>query len=820
MTIRTESIVGGVSEHNSGSDPQRVALERQVLFQVIDALNSAASLGEFLAQVHVSLQKILSAKNCCLALYDQQSGMFDFPFYVDQFDAPPLPASFGRSCAAHVFRSGRPMLVTSELFEQLAAAGEVEQIGTPARSWLGVPLRTRSEALGVLLVQDYENENAYGQSDLTLLDSIGGLIARAIEYDKGAAALQKQQTDYEVIFHSAPLMIMYKDTNNRVLWANRAAAHAFGKTVKEIEGCSVYDLCPSEAVPYHQDDLEVIRTGLPKLGIVEPLRLATGDVRILSTDRIPYRNHEGEIIGVVLFASDVTEKQRAQDAMRRSEVNYRSVVQGAPYGICRVGQDGHLFNVNPALVNMLGYSSEKELLAANLDREIFREAGARGKLLREGEEILDNAEVAWIRKDGTAIQVQLSGWPVRDPEWPSTCYELIAENVTEQRALEQQFRQAQKMEAVGRLAGGIAHDFNNLLMVIKGHSELLHDREQTDDPRSRANLEQIQKAADRATRLTRQLLAFSRMQMLQPKIIDLNEVVADMGKMLPRLIGENIDLRMELKPGLERVKADPGQIEQVIMNLVVNARDAMPQGGKIVIETGNAVFGEAFARLHPGLPAGRYAMLAVTDTGTGMDAETQAHIFEPFFTTKEIGKGTGLGLATVYGVVKQSGGHISVDSQPGKGAAFKIYLPSVLEAAEPSSSDSQLQHAVPAGSGTVLIAEDEKEVRALAREFLSLSGYTVLEACDGVEAMEIAASNADPIDLLITDVIMPRMGGRELAARITALSPATKILYISGYAEYAPYQEESSDTSSWLSKPFTRMALARIVDQLLRAPKS
>jgi two-component system, cell cycle sensor histidine kinase and response regulator CckA len=819
MTTRTASTGAGATEHNSDCDPQRVTIERQVFFEVINALNAAPNLDELFAQVHLSLQKVLSAANCYVALYNQQSGMFHFPFYVDQFDAPPLPSTFGRSCAAYVFRSGRPMHVTPEVFERLAAAGEVESIGTGSRAWLGVPLRTPLGALGVLVVQDYENENAYSEPDLTLLSSIGGSIARAIEYKQAEEALRKQQTEYEVIFHSAPLMIMYKDADNRVLWANRAAAHAFGKTVKEIEGCSIYDLCPSEAVIYHQDDLEVIRTGQPKLGVVEPLRLASGDVRLLSTDKIPYRNQEGEIIGVVLFATDVTEKQRAEDAMRRSEVNYRSVVQGAPYGICRVGEDGHLFNVNPALVSMLGYPSEKELLSANLDRDIFREPGARAALLREGEEVLDGAEVAWIRKDGSAIQVRLSGWPVRDPEWPSTCYELIAENVTEQRALEQQFRQVQKMEAVGRLAGGIAHDFNNLLTVIKGHTELLHDRAQTDEPRSRANLEQIQKAADRAAGLTRQLLAFSRMQMLQPKVIDLNEVVADMGKMLPRLIGENIDLRMDLKPALERVKADPGQIEQVIMNLVVNARDAMPQGGKIVIETGNAVLDEAFARLHPGLPAGRYAMLAVTDTGTGMDAETQAHIFEPFFTTKEVGKGTGLGLATVYGVVKQSGGHISVDSQPGKGTSFRIYLPPVPQSSQPSSSIPEQQDAVPAGSGTVLIAEDEREVRELAREFLSLSGYTVLEASDGVEALEIAERTAGAIDLLITDVVMPRMGGRELVARMTALRPATKILYISGYAEYAPYHEESGETSSWLSKPFTRMALARIVDQLLRAAK-
>ena len=413
----------------------------------------------------------------------------------------------------------------------------------------------------------------------------------------------------------------------------------------------------------------------------------------------------------------------------------------------------------------------------------------------------------------------MSGWPVRDPDWPSTCYELIAENVTEHRALEQQVRQGQKMEAVGRLAGGIAHDFNNLLMVIKGHAELLLDHPPDDDQRLRGKVEQIEKAADRAAGLTRQLLAFSRMQVLQPKVIDLNEVVADIGKMLPRLIGEDIELTMELKPRLERIKADPGQIEQVIMNLAVNARDAMPHGGRVRIETGNVTLDELFARRHPGLVAGRYVLLAVSDNGSGMDAETQAHIFEPFFTTKEVGKGTGLGLATVYGVVKQSGGYIAVQSTLGKGTTFRIYLPPVDQISEPSVLTT-VQDTVPAGSGTVLIAEDERAVRELAREFLSLSGYSVLEARDGAEALEIAQRHPGTIDLLITDVVMPRMGGHELGARMAELRPETKILYMSGYAEYATHPVQIQDGSAWLTKPFTRTALARLVDRVLQGAKS
>ena len=314
---------------------------------MLNALNVAPNLDELLVQVHASLKKVVSADNCYVALHDVHSGTFHFPFYVDQFDTPPSPREAGRSCAAYVFRSGRPLLITREVFERLAAAGEIERIGTPSRAWLGVPLHTSSGTIGILVVQHYENENAYTEPDLNLLSSIGGSVALAIEYKRAEQTLRQQQQENEIIFHSAPLMIMYKDAENRILRANRTAAQAMGLTVKDIEGRSVYDLCPSEAVRYHQDDLEVIRTGQPKLGIVEPFRFSSGEIRIVSADKIPYRDQEGKIIGVVAFATDITEKQQTEDALRRSEVNYRSVVQGAPYGICRASGDGRLFNVNP-----------------------------------------------------------------------------------------------------------------------------------------------------------------------------------------------------------------------------------------------------------------------------------------------------------------------------------------------------------------------------------------------------------------------------------------------------------------------------------------
>jgi PAS domain S-box-containing protein len=521
-----------------------------------------------------------------------------------------------------------------------------------------------------------------------------------------------------------------------------------------------------------------------------------------------------EIVGAVVTFRDVTREHHARRVLQDSESRYRLLVENASYAIFRTSSDGRFLDANPALAKMLGYSTKDELLSLNIRESIYVYPEERDPLVKETITTgrVEGREVEWQRKDGTHLTVLLSARMVSDAG--SYYFEGIAENITERRVLETQLRQAQKMEAVGRLAGGVAHDFNNLLMVIKGHSELLLERTALDHPDFR-KVDQIKKAADRATGLTRQLLAFSRMQVMQPRVIDLNATVVEMGKILPRLIGEDIELKILTKPDLGRVKADPGQIEQVILNLSVNARDAMPNGGKLVIETANAELDEGYARMHPPLVPGSFVMLAVSDTGTGMDAATQAHIFEPFFTTKERGKGTGLGLATVYGVVKQSGGYIWAYSEPGNGTSFKIFLPRAGETVEAERVKKPPEEP-PRGKGTILLAEDEKEVREVAREFLELSGYTVLEAKDGAEAVELAAKHLGEIDLLVTDMVMPGMSGRELSARLTAMRSGLRIIYMSGYTEYAALRHGGAEPDRiMLQKPFTRAALVHAVRKVL-----
>lgn len=512
----------------------------------------------------------------------------------------------------------------------------------------------------------------------------------------------------------------------------------------------------------------------------------------------------------------------AQESLRRSEINFRSLVTHAPYGVCRCNSDGILLDVNPALVAMLAYASGADLVGRNLanlysDSQQWFRLADHLRLLEK----FQGMPADWLRDDRSIVSVRLSGRAFRD-ERNTIFFELFAEDVTERRALEQQLRQAQKMEAVGRLAGGIAHDFNNLLMVISGYSEFLLERIGP-DPDLRSHAQEIANAAGRATSLTRQLLAFSRKQMLAPKIVDLNSVVAENVKMLTRLIGEDIDLVMVPGPDIGAVKADPGQIEQVIMNLAVNARDAMPHGGKLTIETANVTLDANYARFHAPVKPGDYVMLAISDTGVGMDADTQAHIFEPFYTTKGL-KGTGLGLSTVYGIVKQSEGYIWLYSETGKGTSFKIYLPRFsatgeMLATQPALAQNEYQDQPSPGHETILLVEDEENLRRLARQFLENQGYNVIDAPDGAAAIHISQAHQGPIHLLLTDVIMPGMNGRELANRISPTRPEMRVLYMSGYTENHIGHNGTLDQGiTLLQKPFTLPALKAKVREMLDTP--
>lgn len=504
--------------------------------------------------------------------------------------------------------------------------------------------------------------------------------------------------------------------------------------------------------------------------------------------------------------------QRTRTAMSQSEERFRLLAENARDVIFhyRLRPTRRFKYISPAVAAITGYGPE----------EFYRDPGLLGRIVHPDDAPLletlagspgdAHPELRWLRKDGSEIWVELRTAPIHDDSGNLVALEGIARNITERKRLEDRLLQSQKMEAVGRLAGGVAHDFNNLLTAINGYGDLLSYRMGPDDPR-RKEVDEIRKAGSRAAGLTRQLLAFSRRQVLQPKVLDLNDLVDNLCGMLKRLIGDDVRLVTALAPGLGRVKADPGQIEQVLLNLAVNARDAMPQGGTLTVATSHVNEGDDLSPWHITALRGPHVAVTVTDTGCGMDEEILSHLFEPFFTTKEVGKGTGLGLATVYGVVKQSGGAIGVSSTPGRGTSFRVLLPKTEEPlAAVGNGDGP--PGASAGEETILVVEDEEAVRTLICEVLRRDRYSVLAASCGEEALKMCARYGGPIHLVLTDVVMPGMNGRELANRLRAFRPEMTVLYTSGYTANAIVHHGVLDEgAAFLPKPFTPAALTRKV---------
>jgi PAS domain S-box-containing protein len=692
---------------------RRAEKVQQATYRISEAALSAENLHALLTDVHRIVGELMPARNFYVALYDPETELLSFPYFVDQYD-PEIPAQsrgLRNGLTEYVLRTGEPLLATPEVHEALVVRGEAELIGAPSLDWLGVPLRVKDRTIGVVVAQTYEEGVRYGQSELDILTFVSAQTAMAIERRRAEEALRQSEERYRTFI------------------------------AQSSEGVSRLEFKPPVPVTLAED---------------------------------------------------------AQvDAMYAS----------ATVAEC-----------NDAMARMYGFTEARELVGARLadlhdqgdpaNREQMRGFIRAGYRLNDSEtrerdregrpHVFLNNVVGFI-EGGQLVRV----WGTQ-------------RDVSEQRRLEEQFRQAQKMEAVGQLAGGIAHDFNNLLTAILGNTQLLL-RDLPPGNAMRGDVEEIRKASERAAGLTRQLLAYSRRQMLQPEILDLNVVVADMDRMLRRLIGEHIALVSVPAPDLGWVRADPSQIEQVLVNLVVNARDAMPEGGRLTIETANIELDAAYAQDHLGATPGPYAMLAVTDTGTGMDATVRAHLFEPFFTTKEVGKGTGLGLATVYGIVKQSGGHISVYTEVDRGSSFKVYLPRVERPSAPAAAPPS-RPGITRGSETVLVVEDDRAVLALSCRALEAEGYTILCASDGADALRIVERHGGEIHLLLTDVVMPGMSGRELAEQMTARRAGIRILYMSGYpGDAAVHHGALVRGSAFLQKPFAPDALARKVRETLDA---
>jgi two-component system cell cycle sensor histidine kinase/response regulator CckA len=985
------AVLRALDTKRSREEQARAHQLQAATYRIAQVALSTPGLQQLWPVIHQIVGELMPAKNFYIALYDAAAELLTFPYFVDEVDTDFPSKRLGKGLTEYVLRTGKPLLVTPEVQEELERRGEVELIGAPSIDWVGVPLKIGDRTIGVLVVQTYAPGVRYGEREKEILQFVSTQVAMAIERHHAEAELRSSEARLKAIIDAALDAVITMDGTGTIRSWSPQAERMFGWPASEVLGRTLSTtIVPPRYRAAHERGLaHFLATGegpvlnrrieiaglrrdgreIPVELTITPLRLADAwvfsafvrdiserrqveqrqagqyavtrilaeattlaeagagilraicesldwqagvlwildrerdalrcveiwrpsdvelgafervtremtfargvglpgevwasgramwhrDVTTLAEPRFPRLAHAtaagvrgafgfpiqsaAAVTGVVEFFSreprepdpdllemaaalgsqmgQFIERRRAEEALARSEMTYRSLVEDSPFGIFQSAPDGRLLAVNPALVSILGYDSAAELLAQNMARDVYVDPDDRAGLIEEGTRRGSlSAESVWRRKDGKTITVRQTGRAVRDAHGRVESFNVILEDITERQLLEAQFRQAQKMEAVGQLAGGVAHDFNNLLTAILGCADLLLETIGPAAP-EREDVEEIRKAARRAADLTRQLLAFSRQQVLAPQVLGLNVLVSNLEKLLRRLIGEDIELRTALGAGLGAVKADPGQLEQVIVNLAVNARDAMPDGGRLTIETGNAELDETYSAEHFPTQPGSYVLLAVTDTGTGMDAETKSHIFEPFFTTKGLGKGTGLGLATVYGIVKQSGGYIWVYSEPGQGTSFKIYLPRVVDAPAPARAAEDAPVSL-RGSETILLVEDDEMVRTLTRRLLEANGHTVLLASRGDAALELARSHEARIDLLITDVVMPGMSGRDLADRVQTLLPGIKVLYLSGYTDDAIVRHGVLEPGvAFLQKPFTADTLARKVREVLHGP--
>jgi two-component system cell cycle sensor histidine kinase/response regulator CckA len=755
--------------------------------------------------------------------------------YLEQIALKWSDTPAGRGPAGTAIRENRICVVADIANDPLFAPWRDAALKRGYAAVIALPLRVAGLAFGVLAIYS-QQVGSFESSEVELLTEMANNLAFGItairsqeESRRATAALKEAESKYRQLVEQVPAIsyVAEAGVHGRFLYLSPQVSSILGYRPEDCLADPLFwwnHLNPEDYPIALMEDTWA--EGHP-FQVEYRMRGQDGREVWLRDEAVIVRDPQTGRRLTRGMLIDITERKRAEDALRESEERYRSFVGRSSEGIFRMEynppvpcdlpiaeqlvlgrKNGYLAECNDALARMYGRASAEELTGKPLSdflvlndpvtqrfMEDFIRAGYR-TTDQESREIDSNGVKRIFRN--TMAGIVVNGHWVRT--WG------ITRDVTERLHLEEQLRNAQQLEAIGRLAGGVAHDFNNILSIIMGHGELLLAAVGADD-RARNGLEQIRRAADRAASLTQQLLAFSRKQVLQPKVLDLNEAVADVQKMLSRVIGEDIELIASLHPSLVPVKADPGQVEQVLMNLAVNARDAMPHGGRLKMETSNVEMGAELAR-DLELAPGRYAMLKVTDSGHGMDGATLSHVFEPFFTTKPMGKGTGLGLATVYGIVKQSGGSIAVESEVGSGTAFRIYLP-VAAGATRQRREPIAGEKVEGGTETILITEDEPDLRELARIFLEGYGYTVLEAASAEQAIQLADTFAGRIDLLLTDVIMPGMSGRQLAENILRKRPQTRIVYMTGYTDDMVVQHKVLEPGvKLLQKPFGKVELA------------
>lgn len=832
---------------------------QHAVYRLSEAVHRSENLPDLFRLIQVVVSELMPAEGFFIALYDPDTGLVHFPHFVDAYDEL-VPKSPGRGLTAYILRTGEPQLITSELFAQLVASGEVEALGAPSIDWLGIPLKIGGQTIGVMAAQTYTPGVRLTEKDKDLLTFVSGQVAMAIQRKQAEDKIRYRNRELTLFNQIINASITNEEPNYILETVCRELAQLFDveyaaaallnseKTLAMIVAENISEGQPSGL---HQSMIVAETPSLrhllatkspliagdalndPRLASMHPI-LRQRNIQALLILPLINNDDDNDVVGSlglgysrprqfpaqeISFAWSVANQVSSSIAHARlAQTHQRMVtaIEQAAESVIITDLDGNILYVNSAFETITGYTQAEVI-------------GKNPRMLSKGRHEVSFYQTLWAtitrgetwcgrfinqKKDGSTYIEEASITPIRNRQNKITNYVSVQHDITDMVTLQEQYLQAQKMEVVGQLTAGIVHDFNNMLTVINGFAELMQMHLSSDNS-LQSMVDKILHSGKRAADLTRQLLMFSRKQIIEPKVIDLNTVIKDAKKMLERIIGVDIEMSFQLAPDLWAVKADRAQIEQIILNLAVNACDAMPNGGSLEIKTANVALSE------PQLPpqkvgtAGNYVVMTVTDTGVGMTEAVKSRIFEPFFTTKELGKGTGLGLATVFGIVNQCNGYIWVDSAPERGTTFEIYLPQTEAKMELADSLNQ-DTAAPFGTETVLLVEDESEARELIVVMLQRQGYTVLEAASPHEAVELAQQHLAEIDLLLTDVILPKMNGLNLADRLKAMRPELKTIFMSGYVDGKIMDHGLLDPRvNFIQKPFTFNTLVRRIREAL-----
>ncbi|MFI5165347.1 MAG: PAS domain S-box protein [Thermoanaerobaculales bacterium] len=790
------------------TEQRRLRYEQAAMYEISEATQATGSLEELFRSIHAIIGRLMAAENFYIALYDPATNLLSFPYFVDEVDEAPAPFPLGLGMTSYVVRSGQSLLATPEVLTELETRGEIESLGSPSIDWLGAPLKVHDRVIGVLAVQSYAGNVRYGEADKEVLTYVSTQVAQAIERKQAEDAFREDEERFHGAFDGAATGMALVGPDGRWLKVNRALCEIVGYAEPELLTKRFQDLT-------HPDDL-------PR-DLNARLKLLAGEIRGYQTEK-RYFHKDGHVVWVFLSVSlvrdsvgrplyfvshfsDLTDRKRAEEALRHSEERYRTILQTIVEGYFEVDVRGNMTFCNDSMAKLLGYTRE-DLMGLN-NRAYMDEDNAKrvyqafNQVYRTG---APAKALEWelIRRDGTRIVVENSVAPLHDDEGRPAGFRGLIRDITERKRLEEQLMQAQKLEAIGRLAGGIAHDFNNLLQVLLSQVQLLHARSSGRE-REEAVITEIEQGIKRGASLTRQLLLFSRHETPRPERLDLNQVVSEAGALLRPLLRENIAMARDLSPQPLLVQGDRGQLEQVLLNLAINAADAMPEGGRLTLRTVRSGDEEV--------------SLEVCDTGTGIPPEVRDHLFEPFFTTKSPDRGTGLGLSVVHGIIAQHDGRIEVDSAVGRGSTFRVVLPNAVLGEYPAAA-TVVENLAPLADGRgerVLVVEDEEAARDALRGILTSLGYEVVTAGSGEDAGRLPVE--EPFDVLLTDVMLPGIAGPELAHGLEARWPGLRVILMSGYTEdEAVRRGIATGKVRFLQKPFDMATLAQEIRAVLSHP--